>query len=57
VGKTDDEGRIDVPVTPGQWRLHAIHMERSTKPDADWESFWATLTFEAGPPARGASSR
>jgi uncharacterized GH25 family protein len=57
VGKTDDSGRINVPVTPGQWRLHAIHMERSTKPDADWESFWATLTFETGPPAKGAASR
>jgi uncharacterized GH25 family protein len=52
VGKTDDQGRIDVPMMPGQWRLHAIHMERSTKPDADWESFWATLTFEAGSPRR-----
>jgi hypothetical protein len=38
--------RIAVPVTPGRWRLHTILMERITTPDADWESFWATLTFE-----------
>jgi uncharacterized GH25 family protein len=46
IGKTDANGRIAVPVTSGQWRLHTIHMERSTTSDADWESFWATLTFE-----------
>jgi uncharacterized GH25 family protein len=47
IGKTDSQGRILVPVTSGAWRLHTIHMERSANPDADWESFWATLTFEA----------
>lgn len=46
IGKTSADGRISVPVTTGAWRLHTIHMERSTQPDADWESFWATLTFE-----------
>jgi uncharacterized GH25 family protein len=46
IGKTDAAGRISVPVTPGAWRLHTIFMERSSKEDADWESFWATLTFE-----------
>jgi len=46
IGKTDANGRIAVPVTPGKWRLHTILMERITAPDADWESFWATLTFE-----------
>jgi hypothetical protein len=46
IGKTDAKGRIAVPVTPGRWRLHTILMERVTTPDADWESFWATLTFE-----------
>lgn len=46
IGKTGPDGRILVPVTVGAWRLHTIHMERATDPDADWESFWATLTFE-----------
>jgi uncharacterized GH25 family protein len=46
IGKTDANGHISVPVVSGQWRLHTIHMERSSTPDADWESFWATLTFE-----------
>jgi len=47
VGKTDTDGRILVTVAPGPWRLHTILMERSSKEDADWESFWATLTFQA----------
>jgi uncharacterized GH25 family protein len=47
IGKTDRNGRVSVPVTSsGAWRLHTILMERVTLPDADWESFWATLTFE-----------
>ena len=44
VGKTDSNGRLNVPVTPGRWRLHTIHMERGA--DVDWESVWTTLTFE-----------
>jgi uncharacterized GH25 family protein len=46
IGKTDSNGKISIPVTSGKWRLHTIAMERSSNPDADWESFWATLTFE-----------
>jgi uncharacterized GH25 family protein len=46
VGRTGADGRIAIPVAAGQWRLHTIHMERSANPDAEWESFWATLTFE-----------
>ena len=57
VGRTDADGLINVPVKAGQWRLHAIYMERSTKPDADWESFWTTLTFETGAPRKAAASR
>jgi uncharacterized GH25 family protein len=44
VGKTDSSGRLNVPVSRGQWRLHAIHMDRGS--DVDWESVWTTLTFE-----------
>ncbi len=48
VGRTDAQGRISVPIgTAGKWRLHALKMERCTEPVvADWESFWASLTFE-----------
>jgi hypothetical protein len=33
-------------VRQGQWRLHTIHVERTSGSDADWESLWTTLTFE-----------
>jgi uncharacterized GH25 family protein len=46
VGTTDATGRVLVPVNSGKWRLHTLTMERSSDPDADWESLWATLTFE-----------
>ncbi|MDX2150613.1 MAG: DUF4198 domain-containing protein [Bryobacteraceae bacterium] len=48
LGRTDANGRMVVPLTtPGIYRLHAIHIERCTEPTvADWESFWATFTFE-----------
>jgi Domain of unknown function (DUF4198) len=48
VGTTDSQGRIVVPLrAAGRWRLHTIKMERCTEPAvADWESSWASLTFE-----------
>jgi uncharacterized GH25 family protein len=46
LGRTDANGRIMVPVVSGKWRLHAIYMARVSDPEADWESLWATLTFE-----------
>lgn len=47
-GRTDKDDRIAVPVeSKGKWRLHALLMERCAEPAvADWESFWASLTFE-----------
>jgi uncharacterized GH25 family protein len=45
-GKTGADGRISIPVAPGPYRLHALHMARVTDGTADWESLWATLTFE-----------
>jgi uncharacterized GH25 family protein len=47
-GRTDANGRIRIPVkAAGPHRLHAIVMERCAEPKvADWESFWASLTFE-----------
>jgi uncharacterized GH25 family protein len=48
IGRTDADGRIRIPVkASGAHRLHAIVMERCVDPKAaDWESFWASLTFE-----------
>lgn len=47
IGRTDSSGRIRIPIrASGPHRLHAIVMERlKNKGRADWESFWATLTF------------
>jgi hypothetical protein len=48
LARTDAEGRARL-VLPrsGRWLLAAVHMVRAA-PDsgADWESFWASLTFE-----------
>ncbi|HTU45391.1 MAG TPA: DUF4198 domain-containing protein [Bryobacteraceae bacterium] len=48
IGRTDANGRIRVPINAaGKWRLHSLVMERCQEPAAaDWESFWASLTFE-----------
>lgn len=47
-GRTDSEGRLHVPIrATGPHRLHTIVMERCLdRSRADWESFWASLTFE-----------
>ena len=52
IGRTNSEGRLRIPLKgAGPHRLHAIVMERCAEPKvADWESFWASLTFEV--PAR-----
>lgn len=48
IGRTDSEGRISVPLAAtGKWPLHSLLMERCAElAVADWESFWASLTFE-----------
>ncbi len=48
IGRTDKDGRIRIPIVAvGPHRLHAIVMERCAEPKvADWESFWASFTFE-----------
>jgi len=50
LGRTDAAGKIDIPLDrAGLWKLHAIQMERrKDTAKADWESFWASLTFEVG---------
>ena len=48
VGRTDANGEIRIPLgRPGLWKLHTVLMERrADRKEADWESFWASLTFE-----------
>lgn len=48
IGRTGADGKVLVPIdAAGKWRLHTVLMERSADPSAfEWESFWATLTFE-----------
>lgn len=49
LGNTDAGGVVRVPAMgSGFYKLHAIVMERRTSGKADWESFWATLTWTAG---------
>lgn len=47
-GRTGREGRLRVPLhAAGLWRIHTIKMQRCAEPaTADWESFWASVTFE-----------
>jgi uncharacterized GH25 family protein len=47
LGNTDPQGIVRVPLASGGFhKLHAIVMERRTdRTQADWESWWATLTF------------
>ena len=47
LGNTDANGIVNVPVKSGSFhKLHAIIMERrEDRKAADWESYWATLTF------------
>ncbi|MEK6676253.1 MAG: DUF4198 domain-containing protein [Planctomycetota bacterium] len=46
--KTDSEGKASFKLSKGGvWMIKVIHMVRLPEGgEADWESFWATLTFE-----------
>ncbi len=46
-GRTDKEGRAEVPLSSeGLWVVRLVHMiESPDKQEAEWESFWATLSF------------
>lgn len=46
-GRTDDDGVARISVDrPGRWYIRLIHMVEVPEPDVDYESQWATLTFE-----------
>lgn len=53
--RTDANGRAVVPVSrAGEWLIGTVHMEPSTAPrEADWQSWWASLTFARLPKGRG----
>ena len=47
--RTDAQGRVRLKLDrPGLWLVKAVHMVPAPRETgADWESFWASLTFEA----------
>ena len=49
--RTGVDGRASFRLrSPGMWRLAAVHLvDPPRKLDADWESLWASLTFELPP--------
>ncbi|MGQ0430384.1 MAG: DUF4198 domain-containing protein [Gammaproteobacteria bacterium] len=51
--RTDADGRATFRLhAAGQWRIAAVHMiEAPRHVDADWESLWASLTFELPSPS------
>ena len=48
LARTDDAGRVRFRLRPGgMWLVKAVHMvPAAAGSDAEWESFWASLTFE-----------
>lgn len=45
--KTDEKGVLTItPNKAGKWYVATIHMEKKNEADIDYESNWATLTFE-----------
>ena len=45
--RTDANGEVRVALDePGRWYIKFIHMAKTTAPEIDYESKWATLTFE-----------
>ena len=53
--RTDNDGRVRLPLgAGGMWLVKAVHMIPATGSNAEWESFWASLTFEV--PAETTSS-
>ncbi len=44
--RTGPDGKAELTFArSGDWFIGLVHMERSTEPDADWRSYWSSLTF------------
>jgi uncharacterized GH25 family protein len=58
VARTDAQGRVRLPLArPGLWLIKAVQMRPAPSGSgAQWESFWASLTFEL-PGLRAAARR
>lgn len=55
--RSDAQGRVHVPMSAGIWLIKAVHMVPAPEGSGvDWQSIWATLTFEV-PPAPPAPAR
>ena len=47
-GRTDAQGRVAFRINkPGPWLLRGTDLRKAARDDADWESDFVTLTFEA----------
>lgn len=45
--RTDEKGICEIPISStGLWYVATIHMEESSEGEVDYESNWATLTFD-----------
>jgi uncharacterized GH25 family protein len=45
--RTDGKGMVTITLSkPGHWYLRCINMVKSTEPGVDYESNWATISFE-----------
>ena len=45
--RSDGDGRVRFRLPrAGMWLIKAVHMVPAQTADADWESFWASLTFQ-----------
>ncbi len=53
-GRTDPQGRLSLSLPrAGRWLVASVHMlALEGNPQADYESFWASLTFEVALPTR-----
>jgi uncharacterized GH25 family protein len=44
--RSDSDGAVELAIGAGAWLITAVHAEASSSPEADWRSWWASLTFE-----------
>jgi uncharacterized GH25 family protein len=56
--RTGKDGRVKLQLPPGgMWMVKAVHMTPApVGANADWQSYWASLTFEMGNPTEEGSA-